>query len=87
MIRSAIRYSRARRALSLNEMRGFAAGEVAETPEFLRLNRAVADAEEGVPWWLQELIDRWVLWRVGYWDVVTTDLPGAHEGARASERE
>ena len=70
MMAKLVRYSRARRDLTVNDMDEYAAGVDRETPEFLRLNRAVADAEAGVPRWVQEVIDRWVLWRVGYWDVV-----------------
>lgn len=71
LIRRAARYGRARLDLTVNDMHEYAAGVDRETPEFLRLNRAVAAAEAGVPRWLQELIDRWVLWRVGYWRVVS----------------
>ena len=70
LIRRAVRYARARRDLTVNDMCEYAAGVDRETPEFLRLNRAVADAEAGVPWLVQEAIDRWVLWRTGYWRVV-----------------
>jgi len=41
----------ARIALGENQQREEAAGIDYETPEFLRLNQAVADAEKDVPWW------------------------------------
>jgi len=45
----------ARIALGENQQREEAAGIDYETPEFLRLNQAVADAEKDVPWWRDDL--------------------------------
>lgn len=42
---------RADRALAGNDARESAAGVQGETPEFLRLNRAVCDALNALPWW------------------------------------
>jgi hypothetical protein len=41
---------RADAALQQLDEREFAAGVQGETPEFLRLNRAVAEAESALPW-------------------------------------
>jgi hypothetical protein len=62
------RYAAARRALSEHAIASYAAGICYETPEFLRLNQAVIDAERGVPWWRIWLIDRRVLRELNYWD-------------------
>jgi hypothetical protein len=62
------RYARARRALCLNSIADYAAGVVWETDEFLRFNRAVAEAERGVPWWRRWWIDRRILRELDYWN-------------------
>ena len=45
------RYKAALAALHANQEREEAAGIREETPEFLRLNQDVLDAEKDVPWW------------------------------------
>ncbi len=65
---AAERYAKARRALDTNAIEDYAAGIDYETPEFLRLNRAVFDAERGVPWWRRALIDRRILRELDYWN-------------------
>lgn len=62
------RYAAARRALDVNAIDDYAAGIRGETPEFLRLNHAVAEAERGVSWWRRALIDRRVLRELNYWE-------------------
>ena len=62
------RYTAARRALDENALADHAAGIAWETDEFLRLNRAVADAERGVPWWRRWAIDRRILRELDYWN-------------------
>lgn len=42
---------RADAALAANARREQAAGITSETPEYLRLNRAVDDALHALPWW------------------------------------
>lgn len=44
------RLKTAREALHANSEREEAAGIREETPEYLRLNKAVLDAEQDVPW-------------------------------------
>jgi hypothetical protein len=48
-------------------MAEYAAGIDHETPEFLRLNRDVWEAEPGVARWRRWLITRRVLRELGYW--------------------
>jgi hypothetical protein len=55
-------YARARHALDANAIEEYEAGVCWDTPEFLRLNRAVADAETGVPGWVQAVAE-WVIGR------------------------
>jgi hypothetical protein len=62
------RYMKARRALDENAIRDYHAGIDWETPEFLRLNRAVFEAGRGVPWWRRWLIDRRVERELDYWN-------------------
>jgi hypothetical protein len=62
------RYTNARRALCENSIADYTAGIGYETPEFLRLNRAVSEAEAAVPWWRRWLIDRRILRELGYWE-------------------
>jgi hypothetical protein len=62
------RYAAARRALDVNAIEEYAAGIRHETPEFLRLNRAVAEAEHGGSWWRRALIDRRILRELNYWE-------------------
>ncbi len=62
------RYTKARRALDVNAIEEYEAGIDWETPEFLRLNREVADAERGVSWWRRWLISRRILRELDYWD-------------------
>lgn len=47
------RYRAAKKALLENQRKEIAAGITHETPEYLRLNKAVLDAEEHVPAWLR----------------------------------
>ncbi len=61
------RYTQARRALDLNSITDYDAGINEETPEFLRLNREVIEAERGVSWWRRALIDRRILRELDYW--------------------
>jgi hypothetical protein len=66
-------YARARGALDENAIRDYRDGVTWDTPEFLRLNRAVADAETGVPPWIRALTD-WVTARkLHYWEHVGAD--------------
>lgn len=67
---AAARYAAARRALDLNSIAEYEACVQDETPEFLRLNRAVIAAERGVPWWRRWLIDRRILRDLRYWERV-----------------
>jgi hypothetical protein len=60
-------YARARRALDEDAIRDYRDGVTWETPEFLRLNRAVADAETGVPPWMQTLTDWAIERKLRYW--------------------
>jgi hypothetical protein len=39
-----------------------------DEPEFLRLNREVAEAERGVSWWRRWLISRRILRELDYWN-------------------
>lgn len=45
------RLKQAREALAAKQERDIAAGIHEETPEYLRLNHAVAEAEKDVSWW------------------------------------
>jgi hypothetical protein len=62
------RYAQARRALNESGLEEHAAGIDWETPEFLRLNHAVIEAERDVPWWQRWLIDRRILHELDYWN-------------------
>lgn len=61
-------YARARRALAANAIEEYESGVCWDTTEFLRLNRAAADAKTGVPGWVQALADWVILRRLRYWD-------------------
>jgi hypothetical protein len=63
-------HARARRALDENAIRDYGDGVTWDTPEFLRLNRAVAAAENGVPAWMQALTCWVIERRLRYWDHV-----------------
>lgn len=65
-----VAYARARRALDENAIRDYQDGVTWDTPEFLRLNRAVAEAENGVPGWGQTFIAWAIERRLRYWDHV-----------------
>jgi hypothetical protein len=62
------RYYRARRALDENAIADWEARIDYETPEFLRLNHEVAEAERGVTWWQRALIDWRVTRELDYWN-------------------
>jgi hypothetical protein len=62
------RYAAARRALDVNAIEEYEARIDRETPEFRRLNRAVAEAERHVSWWRRALIDRRILRELNYWE-------------------
>ena len=53
---------RARIALDVSGRIEEAAGIDHETPVFRALNRAVADAERAVPWWLDSPSEIWGRW-------------------------
>jgi hypothetical protein len=60
-------YAHARRALCENTIEEYEAGVAWETPEYLRLNDAVAAAKNGVPGWAMALTDRVILRQLRYW--------------------
>lgn len=62
------RYARASRALAVNSIEDYAAGIDYETPEFLRLNHGVIEAEREISWWRRALIDRRILRELDYWN-------------------
>jgi hypothetical protein len=65
---AAYRYARARLVLDRLSLEEYAAGIDTETPAFLAANRAVIDAEAGVPWWRRAVIGHRVLAHLGYWE-------------------
>lgn len=64
---AAERYERARRALDENAIAEWEARVEDETPEYLRLNHEVAEAERGVVMWRRWLIDARILRELDYW--------------------
>jgi hypothetical protein len=62
------RYTQARRALDKSGLEEHAAWIDWETPEFLRLNHAVIEAERDVPWRQRWRIDRRILHELDYWE-------------------
>jgi hypothetical protein len=62
-----VRYAAARRALDENSFAEYAAGVDYETPEFLRLNHEVAEAEPGISPWRRWLIDARISRDLDYW--------------------
>ena len=74
-------YARARHALDANAIEEYEAGVCWDTTQFLRLNRAVANAETGVPGWVQAVAD-WVIGRrLRYHD----HIPNAATDAEADD--
>jgi hypothetical protein len=67
-------YTRARRALCENSIEEYEAGVAWETPDYLRLNDAVAEAKHGVPAWVRALADWIILRRLQYWQHVGDTL-------------
>jgi len=82
------RYDSARRALNANYLADVEAGRLEETDEFLRLNRAVADAECFVPRWLVWMTDQRILRETNFWarlgEAAETELARQAFAARGS---
>ena len=64
---AAERYAAAMRALCENAIAEHAAGIDEETPEYLRLNHEVIEAERGVSWWRREMTGQRILRELDYW--------------------
>jgi hypothetical protein len=75
-------YARARHAFNANDIAEYESGVCWDTTEFLRLNRAVADAETGVPAWVQAFVDRVIERRLHYWD----HIPAQADASDAYDR-
>lgn len=64
---AADRYEQAFRALCRNAINEYGARIDVETAEYLRINREVAVAREGVSLWRRILTDRRVIRQLDYW--------------------
>jgi hypothetical protein len=78
-------YEQVRYAFDANTLAEAEAGIMDETDEFLRLNRAVTEAEYGVPFWTRMRIDARILRQLDYWrrlDAALARVDAAEGGAR-----